>query len=54
VVESNSPKVTFNSKQMFEEVNNLSKFIPIWSEESKNPINYFVPQIEKPFMQDPD
>ncbi len=54
MVESNSPKVTFNSKQMFEEVNNLSKFIPIWSEESKNPINYFVPQIEKPFMQDPD
>jgi hypothetical protein len=35
---------------MFAEVNNLCAKVPTWSTESKNPINFFVPDSEQAFQ----
>lgn len=46
-------KVTFTSKEMFEESNKLCQQIPHWKSERENPIHHFVPSNERPFP-DPD
>jgi len=43
------PKVTFTSKEMFEEANKLCQQIPHWKSERENPIHHFVPTNERPF-----
>lgn len=45
------PKVTFTSKEMFEEANKLCQQIPHWKSERENPIHHFVPNNERPFPE---
>ena len=45
------PKVTFTSKEMFEEANKLCQQIPHWKSERENPIHHFVPTNERPFPE---
>jgi len=47
--ENKHPKVTFTSKEMFEEAHKLCQQIPHWKGEHENPIHYFVPVNERPF-----
>ena len=43
------PKVTFKSKEMYDESYKMSQKIPIWKTPQENPINQFVPASEAPF-----
>jgi|LakMenEpi03Aug12_release.lakeMendotaPanAssembly.Ray.scaffolds.fasta_scaffold182546_3 hypothetical protein len=45
------PKVTFRSKEMYDEAYKICHKIPIWKGNNDNPINQFVPASEQPFKQ---
>lgn len=43
------PKVTFRSREMYDETCKISNKIPFWKTPQENPINQFVPASEMPF-----
>ena len=49
VIKSDMPKVTFESKELYSQAQNLCQMIPHWSKDSENPIYQYVPESERPF-----
>lgn len=50
--ENGFPKVTFESKEFFNQANHLSQHVPYWSSDKENPIYQYVPTSERPFTND--
>lgn len=48
------PKVTFESKEFFNQAKLLSSVIPDWKTDKENPIYQYVPTSERPFTNDSD
>eukprot|EP00347_Sterkiella_histriomuscorum_P011430 403372486 len=53
-VPNNYPKVTFESKEFYNQSKILSSVIPHWKNEKENPIYQYVPTTERPFTNDSD
>lgn len=49
VSEVTLPKVTFGTKEVYDQVKHLSHKIPFWTSEHNNPINQFIPTQEMAF-----
>lgn len=52
VTENGYPKMTFESKEFFNQANFLSQHIPYWTTDKENPIYQYVPTTERPFTND--
>lgn len=48
------PKVTFESKEFYNQATYLSSHIPYWTSDKENPIFQYVPTTERPFTNDSD
>lgn len=48
------PKLTFESKEVYERAQHLCQQIPHWKTEQDNPIHQYVPESERPFKNTAD